>query len=98
MSDPLFEAAVEFLSNGGDLPENLKAEQRFKFTAAAIKTVHQAASENRKRFEEVENKFNEHLVDAEGQWKELKARLNVIGGLAIIASGIIAALAALGII
>lgn len=98
MSDALFDAATDFLDNGGDLPSGLRAEQRFRFTSALIKQVHEETKANKRELEEVETDFREHLKEAEGQWKELKARLNVIGGSAIIASAIIAALSALGVI
>jgi hypothetical protein len=98
MSDPLFEAAVDFLKNGGDLPTGLRAEQRFKFTAAALKQVHDEAKCAKGHSQEVEDRLQEHLIDAEGEWKELKTRLNLVGSLVIIASAIIALLAAIGII
>jgi hypothetical protein len=43
-SDPLFEAAVNFLENGGELPGNMtSARQRFVFQAAAMRKLYQVA-------------------------------------------------------
>jgi hypothetical protein len=42
-TDPLFDAAVNFLENGGDLPASSSAHQRFVFQAAVLRKLYLVA-------------------------------------------------------
>ena len=87
--DATFKAALEFLENGGALPgeKDMRAHDRFRFTAAMIKETHCIAIEANGR-----SKDNESTLKFWGRvLKGFLACIPVVGA-------IIAGLAALGVI
>jgi len=44
--DELEQFAIDFIDNGGDIPSNLTANQRFQFTAAMLKHVCSKVADN----------------------------------------------------
>jgi len=81
MSDEIFNAAVDFLKNGGELPKNGNAQQRFIFIAASLREVYSMA--------------NDAAGQADANKTEiriLKIRYGLLGSLAIVGGAAIAIL------
>ncbi len=79
--DQIFNAAIDFLENGGELPKNGNAQQRFIFIAAVLREVYTMA-----------NGAVEQSDDNRDEIRILKIRYGLLGTLAIIGGGAIALL------
>ncbi len=87
--DAIFEAALDFLENGSDLPgeKDMRAHDRFVFTAAIMRTSHGIACEANDR-----SLANTHRLDFWAKvFKGILAAIPIIGVL-------IGTLAAFGVI
>lgn len=81
MSDEIFNVAIDFLKNSGELPKNGNAQQRFIFIAATLKEVYTVA-----------NKGLQQSNENKTEIRILKIRYGLLGTLAILGGGAIALL------
>jgi len=81
MSDEIFNAAIDFLKNGGELPKNGNAQQRFIFIAASLREVYAMADGAAEQADD-----NKHEI------RILKIRYGLLGSLALVGGAAIAIL------
>jgi hypothetical protein len=91
-TDPLFEVAINFLENGGDLPEGLtgNAKQRFVFQAAVMRHLYRETKSARACAEDAKGQSQTNAVEI----KVLEERVAARTGLLASAAGVSTAIAA----
>jgi hypothetical protein len=95
-NNPLFNLAIEFLKNGGDLPDNIgvkTAKDRFLFTAACLQEIHNENAMVGKiaNMALTESRVNKTAI------KVMNTKISLLGGLTIIASAVLATLKILAV-
>ena len=89
-SEPLFEAAVNFLENGGELPERVgTARQRFIFQAAAMRKLYQVAKSADGKATEAFDAASATRIYVDTLKDRIDQRTGLLAGSAIIGTAVV---------
>jgi len=93
-SDPLFEAAVNFLENGGDVADLVSstARQRFIFQAAAMRKLYQVAKGAEGKASEALKTAGDTKTYVDTLKDRIDHRTGLLAGSAVIGSAVVAGL------
>jgi hypothetical protein len=96
-SDPLFEAAVNFLENGGELPvDGSTPRQRFIFQAAVMRKLYQVAKNADGKATEAFDAAAATRTYVDTLKDRIDQRTGLLAGSAVIGSGIVGGILLVG--
>ena len=88
-SDPLFEAACNFLENGGDLPASQSPHQRFVFQAAVLRKLYQVSKNAEGKATEACESVAATKVYVDTLKDRIDQRTGLLAGGAVVGSGVV---------
>jgi hypothetical protein len=91
-TDPLFDAAVNFLENGGDLPASSSAHQRFVFQAAVLRKLYLVAKNAEGRASDAAEATATTRIYVDTLKDRIDQRTGLLAGSAVLGSGIVGGL------
>lgn len=91
-SDPLFEVAINFLENGGELPEGISgnAKHRFVFQIAVMRHLYYETKAARSCAEEARGQSQKNSVEIRVLEERVAARTGLLAGAAGVSTAIAA--------